>query len=155
MGSQTDGILSRRSFIGGVLGAKEVLTKIAAFPWHREPLIPLYDENGLCTISYTNCVFSVAPSMDKIHRGTFVDLGGNKVIAPDALGILKGGKAKEKGVADYTLRYGSPARGLGDASIWGETAKDLAGNLRKRDGKVDPGCYECWLDPLGMTLLFR
>lgn len=115
----------------------------------------LSDANGLCTISYTNCVFGVAPSLDANNKGTFVDLGGNRVIAPDALGILKGEKAAEKGVADYTLRYGSPARGLGDASIWGETATDLAGKLRLRDGKVDPGCYECWLDPVGMMLLLR
>ena len=115
----------------------------------------LHDENGLCTISYTNCVFGVAPSLNANNKGTFVDLGGNRVIAPEALGILKGEKAAEKGVADYTLRYGSPARGLGDASIWGETATDLAGNLRVRDGKVDPGCYECWLDPVGVLLLLR
>lgn len=115
----------------------------------------LYDANGLCTISYTNCVFGVAPSLGNVGKGTLVDLGGNRVIAPDAFGILKGEKATAKGVPDYTLRWGSPARGLGDASIIPVGAKDLAGNDRVRDGKVDPGCYECWLDPLGMTLLIR
>ena len=99
-----------------------------------------------------NCVCGVAPTITE--DWTFVQ-NAVKTIAPEALGILKGEKAKEKGVADYTLRYGSPARGLGDASIWGETATDLAGNLRKRNGKVDPGCYECWIDPVGMTLLIR
>ena len=108
--------------------------------------------NGVTGFSLSHCVSGVAP---QVTGGTWADLGGNAVIAPDKLGILTGAKAEEKGVADYTLRYGSPARGLGEASIWSETATDLAGNLRKRDGKVDPGCYECWIDPTGMMLIIR
>ena len=106
-------------------------------------------------VEVKNCVSGVTPWMNNSGKGSWTDLGGNKVIAPDALGILKGEKAAEKGVADYTLRYGSPARGLGDASIWDETATDLAGNLRKRNGKVDPGCYECWIEPVGMLIFLR
>jgi hypothetical protein len=32
-----------------------------------------------------------------------------------------------------------------------EDGTDLAGNPRLRDGKVDIGCYQCWLDPVGMV----
>jgi hypothetical protein len=27
--------------------------------------------------------------------------------------------------------------------------------LRVRDGKVDIGCYQCWLNPVGMTVVVR
>ena len=32
---------------------------------------------------------------------------------------------------------------------------DLAGNPRLRDGKVDIGCYQCWLDPVGLWFSIR
>lgn len=53
---------------------------------------------------------------------------------------------------------GKPAaRGSGEVLDWmDENAKDLAGNARLRDGKVDMGCYQCWLDPtVGTMILFR
>jgi hypothetical protein len=27
--------------------------------------------------------------------------------------------------------------------------------LRIRDGKVDLGCYQCWLDPVGLSVSVR
>ena len=32
---------------------------------------------------------------------------------------------------------------------------DLAGFPRVRDGKVDLGCYECWLNPRGMFMSIK
>ena len=55
----------------------------------------------------------------------------------------------------WSLSLKSPLLGLGDASIWSAGDMDLVGNLRLRDGKVDIGCYECWLQPRGMKITFR
>jgi hypothetical protein len=38
---------------------------------------------------------------------------------------------------------------------WMEDGVDYIGNSRLRDGKVDVGCYQCWLDPIGTVLSFR
>jgi hypothetical protein len=37
----------------------------------------------------------------------------------------------------------------------GETAVDLSGRPRVRDGKVDVGCYQYWFEPLGFSLRVR
>ena len=53
----------------------------------------------------------------------------------------------------YSLRYGSPARGLGDLLGWTDGDLDIrkdAAYPRIRDGKVDLGCYQCWLEPIGL-----
>ena len=42
-------------------------------------------------------------------------------------------------------------RGWGLLLDWMEDGTDLAGNPRLRDGKVDIGCYQCWLNPVGMV----
>ena len=58
----------------------------------------------------------------------------------------------------YSLKYRSPVRGLGDLLDWTDEDVDLRRTTdypRVRDGKVDLGCYQCWLDPLGTTFLIR
>ena len=57
----------------------------------------------------------------------------------------------------YALRHCSKARRLGVKQDWMETATDIRGEgyARLRDGKVDLGCYQCWLDPVGSLLLVR
>ena len=57
----------------------------------------------------------------------------------------------------YSLRWGSPARNAGTVEDWMTTANDIrgAGYPRLREGKVDLGCYQCWLDPLGLAISFR
>ena len=57
----------------------------------------------------------------------------------------------------YSLRWGSPARNAGTVEDWMATANDIrgAGYPRLRDGKVDLGCYQCWLDPLGLAISIR
>ena len=57
---------------------------------------------------------------------------------------------------DYTLRRASKARNAGLLLDWmTETATDLAGNPRVRDGAVSIGCYECWIPAPGSLLLLR
>ena len=55
----------------------------------------------------------------------------------------------------WSLSPSSSLIGKGDASIWTAEDVDLVGKLRLRDGKVDPGCYQCWLNPLGFSIIFR
>ena len=65
----------------------------------------------------------------------------------------------------YAIRRKSPAFhensaaiGItGDATIWSATDTDIRGEgfLRLRDGKVDIGCYQCWLNPLGIMFSVR
>ena len=45
--------------------------------------------------------------------------------------------------------------GKGGAADWMADATDLAGRPRLRNGKVDVGCYECWLNPPGFTIDFK
>ena len=81
-------------------------------------------------------------------------LGGNRLIAPDAL-MVAGGRAAALGVHKYSLRPESPAIGMGDASMFSATDLDYAGNLRLREGRLDPGCFECWLNITGTRIIFR
>lgn len=57
----------------------------------------------------------------------------------------------------YALRRSSPLVGKGRRMDWMDGATDIRGEgyARLRDDKVDIGCYQCWLDPEGMMLLFR
>ncbi len=58
----------------------------------------------------------------------------------------------------YSLRYVSPGRNAGLVQDWMTGANDLRGDPRYprlRDGLVDMGCYQCWLDPAGLFLLIR
>ena len=58
----------------------------------------------------------------------------------------------------YALRYASPARAAGLVQDWMSAATDVRCNAdfaRLRDDKVDIGCYQCWLDPVGSMLLIR
>ena len=60
-----------------------------------------------------------------------------------------------KGDHPYSLRRSSPLRGMGLVLDWMAEGVDYIGNPRLRDGKVDVGCYQCWLDPIGTVMSFR
>ena len=71
----------------------------------------------------------------------------------DIAGFVKG-----KGRDYYALRYSSPARGKGLVQDWMTDALDIRQDPacpRLRDGKVDIGCYQCWLDPVGLWFSIR
>ena len=73
-----------------------------------------------------------------------------------ALGEGKRPSVIGKGEHPYTPKTSSPlVKNKGVRLDWMDDATDLAGNARLRDGKVDIGCYQCWLDPLGVILLLR
>lgn len=57
----------------------------------------------------------------------------------------------------YSLRRSSPLIGIGQLFDWMDEATDIRGDgfARKRDGKVDIGCYQCWLDPKGTVFSLR
>ena len=58
----------------------------------------------------------------------------------------------------YALKTSSPAVGKGLVQDWMADALDIRRDERYprlRDGLVDIGCYECWLDPVGTYILFR
>ena len=55
----------------------------------------------------------------------------------------------------WALSFKSPLVGKGDSLDFTDDDLDLAGRPRLRDGKIDVGCYQCWLNPLGLTLIFR
>ena len=61
----------------------------------------------------------------------------------------------DQGEHPYAPKYSSPLRAHGKPLDWMDDATDLAGNPRLRDGNVDIGCYQCWLDPVGEILLLR
>ena len=53
------------------------------------------------------------------------------------------------------MKQKSPLVGKGLVLDWMADATDFAGNPRLRDGKVDIGCYQCWLDPVGIVFSLR
>lgn len=55
----------------------------------------------------------------------------------------------------WALSLRSPLLGKGGVVDWPEDATDRRGRPRVRDGKVDVGCYQCWLSPIGLILNFR
>ena len=57
----------------------------------------------------------------------------------------------------YALRYSSALRERGIVQDWMADATDLRGEgyARLRGGRVDIGCYQCWLEPKGGCLSFR
>ena len=58
----------------------------------------------------------------------------------------------------YALKRSSPAREKGLVQDWMADALDVRNDEnypRLRDGKVDIGCYECWLDPAGTQMIIR
>ena len=105
-------------------------------------------------IALSNCVFG-ATATDELGKGdTWHDLGGNKIVEPEKL-LVADTKAAMLGVHKYALRPESPAIGMGDASMFAATDLDYAGNLRLRDGRLDPGCFECWLNIKGTLLVVK
>jgi hypothetical protein len=61
-----------------------------------------------------------------------------------------------EGEVPYEPKYSSLLRGWGLLLDWmTEDATDLAGNPRVREGKVDIGCYQCWLKLKGTHMIVR
>lgn len=103
-------------------------------------------------VSLSNCVYGAVSSGNGSQ--TWADLGGNRLLEAAKVKVA-GDRAETLGVHKYALRAESPVLGMGDATMFTSTDRDLAGNLRLRDGRLDPGCFECWLNRIGTMVLCR
>ena len=97
---------------------------------------------------FSNCVYGVMGPCTAKAAG-FENYGCTSITARAAY------KFTGKEPNPYSLRRSSPLRGWGMVLDWMTDATDLAGNPRLRDGAVDVGCYQCWLDPVGMMFSIR
>ena len=90
----------------------------------------------------------------------FIDGSVYKIGAADGVGESVGMSPGFCGPKDpshpYALRHASHLRGLGVVQNWMADAYDLRGEgyPRLRDGRVDLGCYQCWLKPTGTIISF-
>lgn len=99
---------------------------------------------------FSNCVYGVKGGLSAREAG-FVD---SEFIGLGASGSPKFVTWEE--APRYTPKLTSPLRGWGLLLDWmTEDATDLAGNPRVREGKVDIGCYQCWLEPKYTSVLVR
>lgn len=62
------------------------------------------------------------------------------------------GTRKSDGVPPYTPRYSSVSLGVGALLDWTDEDRDLAGNPRVINGRVDAGCYQTCYSRPGLTL---
>ena len=100
-------------------------------------------------IGFTNCVFHA--SSDGSVPGF-----GNVNRAHEEYAVWNPKFMFSRDAANpYTLQLSSPARGWGAVSDWMADSSDLVGNPRLRDGKVDIGCYECWLSTVGFVMMVK
>ena len=86
-------------------------------------------------------------------RSSYAPVFEANTITNDTAGFV-GGDGPDR----YALRYGSCARGKGLVQDWMTDALDVRQDPafpRLRDGAVDIGCYQCWLDPVGFSFSIR
>ena len=96
----------------------------------------------------SNCVYGKLGEYTTKAEG-FTNYGCTSITARAAY------KFTGKDSDPYSLKRSSPLRGWGLLLDWMADGTDLAGNPRLRDGAVDIGCYQCWLDPIGTTFSIR
>lgn len=96
------------------------------------------DNNG--AITFDHCAFGPLSSVDisGVADNSQFDVNPKFVEAPPWSPSLK-----------------SPLCEAGLVQSWMDTAADLVGNPRIKAGKVDIGCYECWLRKPGLILIFK
>ena len=106
-------------------------------------------------IRLSNCVYGVVGCAPGVSKNiSWTDLGGNRTVSAADL-KMAGDKAAKLGVDKYSLLLNSPVLGMGDASVFAASDTDLVGNPRLRDGRLDPGCFQCWLIATGTCVIFR
>ena len=112
------------------------------------------------TMSFVNCIF--ADSALKGFQSFYMPLtncaytGADQRSSPQAEGVEDSGcfqvsrddcKFVGKGDHPYSLKRHSSLRSRGKIEPWMFAGKDILGNPRLREGKVDIGCYQCWIEP--------
>ena len=115
------------------------------------------DDEGRYGISLRNCLYgstSVANLAGfALNPATLYRLGEG--------GIANAPLFKGSGAYPYEPKWSSPLVGRGMLMDWMTAAYDIRGDIsdgkyrRLRDGKVDIGCYQSWLDPTGLVVLLQ
>ena len=104
------------------------------------------DNAYLSALSFENCL--IGPLRPSVPPGAEVNTVTSSV--PGFVG--------RNGPDRYALKYSSPARGKGLVQNWMTNALDIRQDSacpRLRNGAVDIGCYQCWLDPVGLWFSIR
>ncbi len=109
--------------------------------------------SDISAMDYGSLVFSNCVYATKKWGRTFLD--GFEDGENWQLDSVAQAKFTGKNPNPYSLRLSSPLRGKGLVLDWMEDGTDLVGNPRLRDGKVDVGCYQCWLNPVGAVFSIR
>lgn len=97
-------------------------------------------------VSFAHCFYGKFTASGNLTAARFAAMTGENL-------LVLCENPRFAGEPAWSLLPKSPLIGKGDASIWTAEDVDLAGNLRLKDGKVDPGCYQCWLREPGMTMI--
>lgn len=103
-------------------------------------------------MTFSHCAIEGASTNEKLGVLFGQDSTGKTKTLTEALDE-KGPKFTDPENGDYTLKSGSPLQNVGVFCDWMTGAKDLAGNPRAKDGKVDLGCYE--RKATGMLVILR
>ena len=108
-----------------------------------------------------------SPNEANLHiENCMIGPGGvGTALAQSCTGLISSNDPKFQEYRDlkhpYALRRTSEAIGRGTVEDWMTGAYDIRHTedggkyLRMRDGKVDLGCYQCWLDPVGTVFSIR
>lgn len=110
-------------------------------------------------VTFSNCAYGTA----KHSFATISDwsVGPMYKFGADGFGDSPKFCMEEDPKHPYALRLGSPLCGCGAVQDWMAGAYDIRGPIddgkyqRLREGKVDIGCYQCWLNPSGTTMIFK
>jgi hypothetical protein len=123
-----------------------------------------------------NCIFVVNRNASGTARNLWYDSSANKIHLQNCLvgsgrqtaaaptyeantvtndnARFVGGDGSDR----YALKRSSPAVGKGLVQDWMADATDIREDEaypRLRDGSVDIGCYQCWLDPIGFKFSIK
>ena len=105
-------------------------------------------------VNFTHSYYGKFTAAGKLSASVFAA----KTNAVDALSLCVDPKFVKDSRPDapyWSLLPRSPLCGKGDPLDFTDSDLDLAGRLRLREGKIDPGCYQCWLNPAGFVLVVR
>ena len=112
--------------------------------------------NGL---RFANCAYgAVAGRFGSGQKSALADSSDGPMYKFGANGFGADPKFALKGAEHpFEPKPTSPLVGLGAVQDWMADATDIRGDGWGclRDGKVDIGCYQCWLNPAGTTILLR
>ena len=110
----------------------------------------VFDVAGYGTWYFTNCIYKTHPNWSSTYYFNDTDC-----IYDTAKLFEDSTRPKYDTAHPYKLRINSPAVNAGLAIPGMAALTDYSGAGRVNGDRIDIGCYECWLKPLGFTLVFR